>query len=205
MVESLVLLEIIENMASFSKNTALTLFCCFRQSERSVHYALSFPKEWPEFLAYYDKAKRTHIAELIRMLRAAGAARNGALYLSVRAQYTSLSIVSRAANALCNQFKNHWSFSVQELSFFCRTLERFIEALHKDLPSQEELIELRTDCFRCHYAIARRLIGVSAIRKAASIEHFNQSEYVEHYNLDEIVFSQREGDGVRPGPEPSVI
>jgi hypothetical protein len=185
----MVLLEIIEDMASFSKKTSLTLLCYFRQSERSVHYVLSSPIQWPEFVKYYDNAKRTQIAELIHTLQAAGASQNGTSHFSVTAEDTFLSILSCAVNALRNQFKRQWSFSPQELSFFCGTLERLMETLYQDFPCQEKLIELRWNCFRCHYLIARRLIGVSTIRKAASIEHFNQSEHIEHYKLDEVVFS----------------
>jgi hypothetical protein len=176
-------------MIYLSKNTILMLFCSFRQAERSVHNAQSFPKQWAEFVAYYDIARRTQIAELIGVLKAAGATQDETLDLSVKAQSALFSIVRCAANALCNQFKSHWSFSVQELSFFCRTLERLIGALQKDFPDQENLISIRLACFQCRHLIARRLIGLSIIQKAGSIEHFNQSQYVAHYEIDEFMSS----------------
>jgi hypothetical protein len=73
MVELVVLLELRVDIASLSKNTALLLFCYFRQAERSVHYALTFPNTWPQFLAYYDKTKQTQIAKVIGLLKDAGA------------------------------------------------------------------------------------------------------------------------------------
>ena len=73
-MESLVFWDISLHMASyFPKNTALTLFCVFRQAERSVHYALSCPSQWSQFVAYYDQPKQIQISEAIGMLKDAGA------------------------------------------------------------------------------------------------------------------------------------
>jgi hypothetical protein len=187
MVESLVLLEISQGMASFSKNTALMLFCCFRQAERSVHYALSSPSQWSDFVSYYDNVKSAQIAQFISVLKAAGATHGESSMSHMENQDTLSNIIICAIKVICNQFKKHWSFSMEEVSFFCRTLGRLEDAIRGDLPSQGELIDLRMDCWRCHYIIAQRLIGVSAIKKAASIEHFNQSEYIEHIKFEEIV------------------
>ena len=60
-------------MPSLSKDTALLLFCCFRQADRSVHYALSCPTQWPQFVAYYDDVKRNRIRVAIGLLQDAGA------------------------------------------------------------------------------------------------------------------------------------
>ncbi len=88
---------------------------------------------------------------------------------------------------LLNQVRNSWSFSVAELSFFCRTLERVLMMLRPaEVPSAEVLIDCRMDCYQCQYVIARRLIGIPEIRKAQSIEHWFQSDHVEHVTFQEL-------------------
>jgi hypothetical protein len=171
----------------FSKNTSLTLFCFLRQAERSVHYALSCPSQWSQFVAYYDKSKQTQISEVIGMLKDAGAVQDNIPSRQALAQSGLLSMVRCTAGLLCNPLKRSWAFSVREISFFSVTLEHLLRILHNaDLPKKEELIELRLDCFVCNSVIARKLIGVREIKKASSVEHFNQSEYVTGFTFQEI-------------------
>jgi hypothetical protein len=182
-----VLLEVSVDMASLSKNTALLLFCYFRQAERSVHYALTFPDSWPQFLAYYDKAKQTQIAKAISLLKDAGAEPDKAPSRLVFEQNGWLSVVRCSAALLCNPLKSSWSFSTQELSFFSATLEHPLRILgYAEPPEIDELIELRMDCFQCHYIIRRKLIGVPEIRKADAIEHFGQSKYVSPVTFQDL-------------------
>lgn len=170
-----------------SKQMALTLFCIFRQAERSVHYALSCPSQWAQFVAYYETSKQTQISEVIGRLRDAGVREDNAPSRQVLAQDSLLSIVRCAAGLLCNRLKRSWAFTTQEIAFFCATLEHLLKILHNvDLPHKEELVELRLDCFYCHSVIARKLIGVTEIRKADLIEHFNQSEYVSHVTFQDM-------------------
>ena len=169
------------------KNTALTLFCLFRQAERSVHYALSCPSQWSQFVSYYDKAKQIQISEAIGMLKDAGAVQDNVPSRQGLAQDGFLSFVRCTAGFLTNPFKRSWAFSVREISFFSATFEHLLRILNNtDLPQREELIELRLDCFECHYVIARKLIGVPEIQRANSIDHFNQSEYVSHVTFQEV-------------------
>lgn len=174
-------------MASLSKNTALLLFCYFRQAERSVHSALTFPKAWPQFLAYYDKEKQSQIAKVIDLLKDAGA---GLDRVSSRQEVEHngwLSIVRCLAALLCNRFKRSWFFSTRELSFFSVTLEHLLGLLgHPEPPETDELIELRVDCFDCHYIIASKLIGIPEIRKANAIDHFGQSKYISHVTFQDL-------------------
>jgi hypothetical protein len=187
MVELVVLLEVSLDMTSLSKNTALLLFCYFRQAERSVHYALSFPHEWPQFVAYYDKAKQARIAETIALLKDAGAELDRVPSRQDFVQSGLLSVIRCSLAFLCNPLKHSWSFSVRELSFFCATLEHLLWILGSAEPRKNnELIELRLDCFHCHYMIGRKLIGVPEIRKADAIEHFNHSEYVRHVTFQDL-------------------
>jgi hypothetical protein len=188
MVESLVFLEISLHMAFyFPKNTALTLLCLFRQAERSVHYALACPSQWSQFVAYYDKPKQFQISEVIGMLQDAGAVQDNVPSRQDLAQNGLWSIVRCTAGLLSNPLKRSWAFSVREMSFFSATLEHLLKILNNtDLPQKEELIELRLDCFECHYVIARKLIGVPEMQIANSIEHFNQSEYVSHVKFQDM-------------------
>jgi hypothetical protein len=189
MVESLVLLEVIMRGAerSLSKQTALILFCYFRQAERSVHYALSFPNQWPQFRAYYGDAKRTQIAKLIGLLRAAGATRDDLGGGQVLKGDGLLAGLGSVVALVCNPFRRRWTFSVQELSFLLATLETLLRDLCTDDPPEKpRLIALRRDCFQCHSIISRKLVGLPELRKAASIEHFNQSEYAKSVTLEEI-------------------
>lgn len=188
MVEPLVFLEISLHMAfHFSKQTALTLFCLFRQAERSVHYALSCPSQWSQFVAYYDKLKQTRVSEVIGVLKDTGAVQSNTPSRQALAQASLMSIVRYTVGLLCNPLKRSWAFSREEASFFSATLERLLGILHNaDLPQKEELIELRLDCYCCHSVIAHRLIGVAAIRKADLIEHFNQSGYVNHVTFEDM-------------------
>lgn len=187
MVEFVVLVEVSLDMASLSKNTAVLLFCYFRQAERSVHSALTFPKVWPQFLAYYDRAKQTEIAKVIDWLKDAGARRER---VPSRQEFEQdyFWIALRCLPALlCNRFKRSWSFSTRELSFFSATLEQLLRILGlAEPPETDELIELRMGCFDCHYIIASKLIGVPEIRKANAIEHFSQSIYFKHVTLQDL-------------------
>jgi hypothetical protein len=187
----MVFLEINYHMSSLPKSTALALLCYLHQAERSVHFALSSPSQWPEFVAYYDDFKRGQIGQLVRTLKATETTPAGIPNLQLTPHDTVLDIVRFAASAVCNQFKKHWSFSPQEISFFCRTLERVISALHADSAHGENLVGLRTDCYECQYVIARRLIGVSAVRKALAVEHFGQSDYMNHIKIGDLLSSKQ--------------
>jgi hypothetical protein len=187
MVELVVLLEVNLDMASLSKNTALLLYCYFRQAERSVHYVLSFPNEWPQFVAYYDKAKQSQIVKVIGLLKDAGA---GLDKVSSRQEFQQnglWSVLRCSIALLCNPLKRSWSFSIRELSFFYATLEHLLRILSYAEPREKnELIELRLDCFYCHNIIGRKLIGVPALRKADAIEYFNQSDYLRHVTFQDL-------------------
>jgi hypothetical protein len=186
MVEPLVFLEVRLDMALLSKKMALLLFCSFRQAERSVHFAHSSPSQWLEFVAYYH-GKQPHIANAIAMLRDAGAVQDSVPRRHMLAESSLLSVARSITGLLCNRLKRSWSFSVDELSFFSATLERLRRILrHPVLPASEELIELRLDCFECHYLIGRKLFGVPEIRKADAIEHFNQSDHIRHVTFQEM-------------------
>jgi hypothetical protein len=166
---------------------ALLLFCYFRQAERSVHYALSFPNEWSQFVAYYDKAKQTRIAEAIALLKDAGAETDRVPSRQEFVQNGFLSVIRCSLAFLSNPLKRIWPFSIREPSFFCATLEHLLRILSDTEPREKgELIELRLDCFHCHYIIGRKLIGVPEIRKADAIEHFNQSDYVSHVTFQDL-------------------
>jgi hypothetical protein len=188
MVEFVVLLEVSLDMASLSRNTALLLFCCFRQAERSVHYVLSFPNEWPQFLAYYNKAKQTQIAKVISLLKDAGAELDKVPSRQELFEQNGWSAVMRCLIALLyNPLKRSWSFSRKELSFFCATLQHLLQILgHAEPRDNDELIELRMDCFDCHYVIRRKLIGIAEVRKADAIEHFSQSNYVSFVTFHDL-------------------
>jgi hypothetical protein len=169
-----------------SKKAALLLFCYFRQAERSIHHAVSCPTEWSQFVAYYD-AKQTEIITVITMLKDAGAARDSDVSREDLTENSLLSVGRSIAGLLWNRLKRTWSFSVRELSFFSGTLDKLLRMLHdSERPNKHELIELRLDCYYCHYTIGRKLIGIPEIRKADSIEHFMQSGYVNHVTFREM-------------------
>jgi hypothetical protein len=169
-----------------SKNSALALFCHFRQTERSVHYALSSPSLWEQFLAYYEP-KETNINQLIKMVTNAGAAMDGPLGEAPESQFTPLMMVREEARRLINPWKRAWSFSIGELSYFRATMARLLTIVHSpQMPPRDELIELRLDCFKCHYLIHRKLTGIPELTKASSVEHFLQSDCIDHFTLEEI-------------------
>ena len=169
-------------MVSISKNTMMLLYCCFRQAERSVHYAQSCADEWPQFTAYYRGDRRSRIAGSIGILKSVGATGNEAV-----TRHAPSSIARSAVGFIFNRFKKTWSFSLIELSVFRRVLEEVLKAIDRDHPPDgEELIKLRMSCFECHYIIASRLFGVSEVRRARQIEHFRASEYIEHMSFQEL-------------------
>jgi hypothetical protein len=171
----------------FDKKDVLGLFCSLRQAERSVHYALSCPKQWPEFVAYYDDARTIRIVDQIRLLKEAGATYNKIPRRHSSSQNAMVSILRSALQALTNQFKSHWSFSAEEISLFSATLRRLLELLSSPgQPSLDELMALREDCYECCALIERRLVGLPEIKRALSIEHFYQSEHVSHVTFDEM-------------------
>jgi hypothetical protein len=93
-----------------------------------------------------------------------------------------------------NPLKRSWSFSVQQLSYFSVTFERLLEVLGDAEPgANKQLIELRLDCFHCHYLIGKKLIGLPEIRKADAIEHFNQSDYISHVTFEDMGFDRSDG------------
>jgi len=169
-------------MVTLSKNTMLLLYCCFRQAERSVHYAQSCADEWPRFTAYYRGDRRSRIAGSIGILKSVGATGNEAV-----TRLAPPSIARAAMGIIFNRFKRTWSFSLIELSVFRRVLEEVLTAIDRDHPpAGEELIKLRMSCFECHYIIANRMFGVSEVRRAHHIEHFQASEYIEHMSFQEL-------------------
>jgi hypothetical protein len=173
--------------AIFSKKTALELFCCFRQAERSVHHAAAGPKQWARFLAYYDEPKQARSAALLEILKAAGAVPGNVPDRLSFEPNSFLYVLRSAAAILVNRLRLSWSFSVSEISFFSATLGRLLALLHcSDKPDGERLIDLRLDCCECHAIIRRKLIGIPELRLATSIEHFDQSEYVRHFTFEDI-------------------
>jgi hypothetical protein len=128
---------------SFPKNKALTLFCLFRQAERSVHYALSCPSQWSQFVAYYDKPRRFQISEAIGMLQNAGAVRDNVPSRQALEQSGLLNIMRRLAGLLSNPLKRSWAFSTREMSFFSATLEHLLRILNQTDPPQNEKFVVR--------------------------------------------------------------
>jgi len=178
-------------MPSLSKDTALLLFCCFRQADRSVHYALSCPSQWPQFVAYYDDVKRNRIRVALGLLKDAGADTRSSRPGELDETGGLREIPRLLAGYFFNPLKQTWSFSVQQLTFFSVTLGSLLDVLgDPERRANEELIKLRGDCFQCHYCIGRKMIGLREIRKADGIEHFNQSDFTTHVTFADV--------GIRP-------
>jgi hypothetical protein len=173
--------------ARFSKKDALTLFCCFRQAERSVHHAAAGPEQWTRFLAYYDEPKQARIAALLGMLKGAGGPGGNIPLRRALDLNGFLDFFRGVAGILTNRLRVAWSFSAHELAFFDSTLKRLVAILHgRDMPDKKDLIGLRLDCVACQAVIKLKLIGIPELGKAASIEHFDQSEYVRHVTFEEM-------------------
>ena len=69
--------------------------------------------------------------------------------------------------------------------------ERRLERVNEPL-SAAELQRLRHSVSRGRpYVIARRLIGVSAVRKALAVEHFGQSDYKNHIKIGDLLSFQQ--------------
>lgn len=185
-------------MISISKNTAILLYCCFRQAERSVHYAHSCPDEWSRFTAYYRGDRRGFIAGAIGMLKGVGPTRGEATIRPNPSQLSPPNFARSMTGIIFNRFKNNWSFSLAELSYFHSILEDLLSVVDGDAsPTGEELIRLRMACFECHHAIARKLIGVRELRRADRIEHFQASKYIEHVRLRDLDIREPGEEGWR--------
>jgi hypothetical protein len=96
-------------------------------------------------------------------------------------------ILLSVARLVVNRFKKAWSFSEKELSFVAAAFKHLTNTLRRlERPSDQELQDLRGDLLLCQWIVERRLIGVAELRRAADIEHFNQSDYVEHVTLEQM-------------------
>jgi hypothetical protein len=165
--------------ARLTKRIALKLFCIFRQAERSVDHALGCSKVWSQFVAYYDGTKRTQIAELIGFLKDTRLVRERTPSRKEFEIDRLWILLWRAAAGLWNPYRRYWKFDAREITFFFATLEHLLRLLEQaEFPGHEELIDLRMDCYGCHGVIGMKLVGISEIQKAKSIEHFHQSVYV---------------------------
>jgi hypothetical protein len=179
-VEPLVFLEMKSAKASnLEKPAVLQLFRAFRQAERSVHFALSSPKLWTAFIAYYDAAKLARLREQICLLNKACAGSQDRRRDAPKLASGALSILRAAGRLLANRLKSHWAFSIEEISYFVATLERLLEiAVTPRQPPVDELIAVRFDCLKCQWIIERELIGIRELKEARRVEHFCQSDYV---------------------------
>ena len=179
--------------ASLKKNLAVTLYCHYRQAERSVHFALSNPAQWLGFIRYYDPMKRKALASALEALRAVGTTDRG---IPTREQFLRTCFF-RPWTFLLNQLRESatasWRFSEDELAFLCATLAAFDSVLDSHVAREHAvLIDLRLDLCTCEAIIENRLIGVAELRTARNIEHFGQSDYVRHVTFEEI------GTGLEP-------
>jgi hypothetical protein len=176
-----------------SKRGALSLFCVFRQGERSIHFALSSPVEWAQLRSFYDFDKRKRISAIIDDFRRAGIVSENVSAPRSMITHGLISMAMRMAGLICNRFKCNWTFRLQEAEVFGATLARLLKTVqYVSAPETDELIQLRLDCFYCHYAIRQRLIGLSELRKANSIEHFNQSLFTEHFSFHDLGLDQNQ-------------
>jgi hypothetical protein len=185
-VEPVVLLEKVMS-TRLSKNTILALFCYCRQAERSVHHAASCSSQWLNFVAYYDEEKRHAIARLIETLRQAGAAHNPNVDPQSFSQSIFSALICQTLGRVINKIRASWSFSTMELSFIYSALRQLLNIIEGAKPQAfQELIDLRMDLYACQEILGWKLIGMSELRKAEKIAHFNQSDYLEHVSLQEM-------------------
>jgi hypothetical protein len=189
-VEPLVLLEIRDDMPlQLSRSTALTLFSVCRQAERSVHYALSCPGHWAEFVAFYDREKLGPVNSLLPILKRAV----GDLLITPTCEsFTERNVIVEILTALVrrvrNMWKKVWLMSGSEAAFISASLGKLLEILGQpECPRIEGLIELRMDLCLCQWILRRKLIGLPEFRIASAVEHFFQSDHVKHVTLQELI------------------
>ncbi len=172
---------------AFSTAHVLRLFSYFRQAERSVHYALSCPSQWREFVAYYNSDKQDCIRRLIHRLHQAGARESHVPPRESFHRSTFRAILWSLARLIVNRARASWLFSAEELSFFSATFQLLLRTLSlTDHPGLGPLFELRMDCLQAQVLIKEKLIGVRGLRRAETVEHFNQSDYVQGIAIEDL-------------------
>ena len=168
------------------KRLALLLFCYFRQGERSVDYGLSCPRSWPLLVEYYDSrlAALAELRDTLKRASALPAAASGEQPLLKKGIFAPLICLWRLVS---NRYRNHWSFSTNEISVFASILERLaITVGSATPPPSDDLVALRMRCYECNRLIAQRLIGVPELHTANLIEHRFQSPWVKRFTLEEL-------------------
>jgi hypothetical protein len=142
-------------------------------------------------VAYYNEVNKKRITEAIGMLKEAGAGTRSFNWDELGHVGGLLEIPRLLLGYFFNPLRRSWLFSVEQLSFFSVTLEQLLRVVAaSERGTNEQLIELRYTCFRCHYLIGRKLVGLPEIRKAEAIEHFNQSDFAPHVTFADM--------GIRP-------
>ena len=183
--------------ARFHKRTILNFLALFRQAERSVHYALSCPSQWPQFLSFYDERRRDQIAKAMESLRQSGADQGIAPARKELERSDLLDFLSACRNLAVNSFKRSWTFSQREAAYFYKTLQRLLELLQRpQRPPTDEFIELRLDCCQAGGIIRHRLLGVRETKDVDKIEHFFQNEWGKHFTFQELGLEAGETDPV---------
>lgn len=177
---------------SVPKHTLCSLYCCFRQAERSVHYVASNIAYWSQFQDYY-KGERTQLAADLSAYLIRQGARDSSVGVRQLLDNDWISeVLLQLIRLVGNQFKHTWSLSKLELSVMYSALRDFMQLTHQPTAARcEELVVLRMQLYGCQVLIEKKMIGTSDLSKFERVEHFFSSPYIRHYTLREL--------GVHPG------
>lgn len=165
------------------KRFAILLFCCLRQAERSVHYAVSTPSWWDQFLEYYDAPRRQMLRSIRDRLYAMGARRTripqredvDRTFLPYEMQI----YFNQFTNFLLRPLKRSWRFTEDEVTFFAVALDAVDKLWDEREPplANHYLVKLRTDISIARDIMEIRMAGIPQIKKAMWMEHFCCPDY----------------------------
>ncbi len=177
-------------MIKLDRDLILRLYCCFCQAMRSVHRGHA--GSWWQLREYYQGERTEAILALVRRLQAALADVKGDCQPQNREE--AMRRVPKPGpfrilfGPLINRWRTSWRFAVPEVGFMVSTLKRLQSVLDcPTKPDEESLIALRRDLTACTWPLDCRCYGLSQLKQARRIEHFDRTEWYPHLQLAEIL------------------
>lgn len=171
----------------------LSIYCYFRDFERSVDGVIADPGSWP-FFTNYLKQRLESFESLL-----AGAARP-AIHIKDFAGQINCDCKSVPHVNVARLILNRIYYSVSRNVFISKNELEYIACSYKLICELSKLksfdpgraLSIRTAMYNSQFIIRRNTLGKSLIYISEHVEHFNQSPYVKHFKISEIVDKARQ-------------
>lgn len=174
-----------------SKDVLLRARCYFWEAERSVHVLLDPKTRWPDFVAYYDTAKRSELGRLVQELTEKLPRAHRTRKIS-REDFARTWREPGTLRVIFGPWLSRWQYSFAfnpfDIEYLVRSLSLFLEFLQRvEKPDTGTLISLRMQLCECGLVIERRCSGWKKLEEVKEIASFGWTHWRQAVSLTQFL------------------